>query len=181
MEELHAGFFECAVPLLVVARSAGRDDVLPDGFATPRSRHDVVQRQAPAGSPAVGAAPAVAGKECTAGDLALYRAWNPDIGDQPDHVWPGIGIRRGVQRLVELLDHLGLPLENEHVRATNGRHVKWLVARVQDENVLHLAGNVADGLTAVRRSSIGSTGHFRRTRRETLHVLGSAPQAVPRP
>jgi hypothetical protein len=44
-----------------------------------------------------------------------------------------------VQRLVELLDHLGLALEHEHVSTPNRRDVERFVARVQDENLLHLA------------------------------------------
>ena len=44
-----------------------------------------------------------------------------------------------MKRLVELLDHLRLTFEHEHVGTPNGRYVQWLVARVEDENVLHLA------------------------------------------
>jgi len=44
-----------------------------------------------------------------------------------------------MKRLVKLLDHLRFPLEHEHVGTPNGRHVQWLVACVEDENVLHLA------------------------------------------
>jgi hypothetical protein len=44
-----------------------------------------------------------------------------------------------MKRLVQLLDHLCFPLEHEHVGAADGRHVQWLVAGVEDENLLHLA------------------------------------------
>ena len=50
-----------------------------------------------------------------------------------------------MQRLLQFLDHLRLSLEDEHVRPPDRGHVERLVARVQDENVLHLGRNVADG------------------------------------
>jgi hypothetical protein len=43
-----------------------------------------------------------------------------------------------MKRLLQLLDHLCFPLEDEHVSAPDGRHVQRLVARIQDENMLHL-------------------------------------------
>ncbi len=60
-----------------------------------------------------------------------------------DGVWEGLA--RPTRRLragqrygpVELLEHLGLSLEDEHVRPPNRRHVQRLVARVQDEDLLH--------------------------------------------
>ena len=42
-----------------------------------------------------------------------------------------------MQRLVELLDDLGLALEHEYVSTPNSGDVQRLVTRVQDENVLH--------------------------------------------
>ena len=36
-----------------------------------------------------------------------------------------------------MLDDLGLALPDEDVRAPIGAHVQWLVARVQDENLMH--------------------------------------------
>jgi hypothetical protein len=43
-----------------------------------------------------------------------------------------------MKRLVQLLDHLGFPFEDEHVGTPDRGHVQRLIARVQDENVLHL-------------------------------------------
>ena len=45
--------------------------------------------------------------------------------------------------LLELLDHLGLALEHQDMRTPNRRDVQRLVAGIQDENLLHLRGNVA--------------------------------------
>jgi hypothetical protein len=42
-----------------------------------------------------------------------------------------------MQRLVQLLEHLGLALEDEDVRAPDRADVQGLEARVQDENLLH--------------------------------------------
>ena len=41
------------------------------------------------------------------------------------------------QRLRMLLDDLGLALPHEDVGAPIGAHVQWLVARVQDEYLMH--------------------------------------------
>jgi hypothetical protein len=42
-----------------------------------------------------------------------------------------------MERLLELLEDLGLTLEDEHVRTTNGCDVQRFVTGIQDENLLH--------------------------------------------
>jgi hypothetical protein len=49
-----------------------------------------------------------------------------------------------MERLVELLDHFGLSLEHEHVGTPHGSDIQRLVTRVQNQNLLHLSGNVAE-------------------------------------
>src|SRR5438876_2538215 len=134
---MHAYLLEQAVALTQVARSAGGDDVLPDRLAPAAPRHDVIQGQPAPVLAAVDAAPAVAREERPPRDLPLHRAWHPHVLDEPDHMRPGIGVARRAERLVELLEHLGLALEHEDVRPSHGRHVQWLVARVEDENLRH--------------------------------------------
>src|SRR6185503_5340439 len=119
-----------------VARRAGGHDVLPDRIPAPASRHDVVERQA-AGRAAVLAAPAVPREECAAGDPALDRARDTNVGEQPDHVRPRETPARRAQRALDRLDDLGLALEHEHVRAPYGADVQRLEARVQDEDLEH--------------------------------------------
>ena len=144
MDELHARLLQRAVPLVVVARRTRRYDVLPDRFPTARSRDDVVERQPARGGAAVDATPAVAREERAARDLALDGPRHAHVGHEPDHVWPRIRVGRGVQRLVELLDHLGLSLEHEHVGTPHGCDIQRLVTRVQNQNLLHLGRNVAE-------------------------------------
>ena len=103
----------------------------------------MVERQPARRAAAVDAAPAVSREQRTPGDLSLHSPRHADVRDQTDHMRPGIGVRSRVQRLVELLDHLGLALEHEHMRAPNAGDVQRLVARIQDENLLHLAENLA--------------------------------------
>ena len=71
--QVQARVLERAVALAQVARRAGGDDVLPDRLAALRARHHVVERQPAAGGAAVDAAPAVAGEQRAARDLALDR------------------------------------------------------------------------------------------------------------
>src|SRR6266540_746565 len=71
---------------------------------------------------------------------------NAYVGDEPDHVRPRKRVGRRMEPFLELLDHLGLALEHEHVGTPNGRDVQWLVARIEDENLLHLGRNVAEGV-----------------------------------
>src|SRR5262249_13306326 len=141
--QLEPALLERPVSLAQVARRAGGDDVLPDGVAAARTRHDVVECQAPAGRPAVDAAPAVTGEERAPGDLPLHGPRHAHVGHEPDHVGTWKGGARRVKRLVELLYHLRLSFEHEDVSTSDRCHVQRLVARVEDENVLHLAGNVA--------------------------------------
>ena len=140
--ELHPGLLERPVALAQVARRAGGDDVLPDRLAALRARDDVVEGEAAARRAAVDAAPAVAGEERAARDLALDRARHAHVVDEPDHVRPDEAAGRRAQRLVELLDHLGLALVDQHVGAPNRAHVQRLVTCVQDENVLQPARKV---------------------------------------
>src|SRR5215216_7873321 len=70
-------------------------------------------------------------------DLPLQRSRHPHVLHETDHVRPWIRVRRRPQRLLQLLDHLRLALEHEHVRTANGCHVQRFVARVQHQNLLH--------------------------------------------
>src|SRR5919197_176061 len=135
--ERHRDLLRQAVALAHVARRARGDDVLPDRVATAAARHDVVEGQLAAGSAAVHAAPAVAGEQGAARDLALERPRHAHVLDEPDHMRPGKGNGRRSEGLIELLDHLGLALEHEHVGTPNGGDVQWLVARVENQNLLH--------------------------------------------
>jgi hypothetical protein len=80
---------------------------------------------------------AVAGEERPARDLPLDGAWDADVVQEPDHVRPLKRVGRRAEGVVQLLEHLGLALEDEHVRAPHGADVERLEARVQDENLLH--------------------------------------------
>ena len=132
MDELHSSLLQRPVPFLVIAGRASRDDVLPDRFASAGSRDHVVEREPAGGRAAVDAPPAVSSKEGAARDLALNCSWDAHVGDQADHVRPRIGVRRGVQRLVELLDDLGLSLVHEHMGTPHGCDIERLVTRVQN-------------------------------------------------
>src|SRR5438876_3759477 len=138
LAQLHRDLVQQPVALAQVARRARGDDVLPDRAAAAAARHDVVERQAPGGAAAVDAAPAVTRKERPARDLALDPARNAHVGDEPDHVGPGIRARGGMQRDVELLEHLSLALPDENVGAADRAHVERLVTGIQDQNLLHL-------------------------------------------
>src|SRR5215831_20955239 len=126
--ERHRDLFGQAVPLAHVAGRARGDDVLPDRVAAPAPRNDVVERQLASCRPAVHAAPAVPGEQGPARDLPLQRPRDPDVLDEPDYVRPRELDRRRSEGLIELLVHLGLALEHEHVGAPNGRDVQGLVA-----------------------------------------------------
>ena len=135
--EVHGRLLEQAVALAEVARPARGDDVLPDRVAASRAWHDVVERQPRRAVAAVDAAPAVTGEQRPPRDAPLDRPRHADVRDEPDHVGPHVRVRRRPERLVETLDDLRLPLPHEYVGATCRAHVERLVARVQDENVVH--------------------------------------------
>src|SRR5205814_2990373 len=113
--EDHARLVQQPVALPEVARRTRGDDVLPDRLTASAARNDVVQRQAPCGRSAVHAGPAVTGEERATGDLPLHGAWNPDVVDEPDDVRPRKRRRGRAEWSIEFFDHLGLPLEDEHV------------------------------------------------------------------
>src|SRR5207248_1182911 len=94
----------------------------------------------------------VAGEEGPAGDLPLDRAGHTDVVDQPDHMGPDEAARGRAQRLIEVLDHLGLALVQEHVGTPNRAHVQRLVTGIQNQNLLHLAPKGISG-TALDRSN----------------------------
>jgi len=81
--------------------------------------------------------PPTPGEEGPARDLSLHRARNAHVLDEPDHVRPLEGVARGAERAREVLEHLGLPLEHEHVGTPHRTDVERLVTRVQNENLLH--------------------------------------------
>ena len=71
---------------------------------------------------------------------------------------PGEGVRGRVQPLAEILEHLGLALEDKHVRSPHRTDVQGLEARIQDENLLH--GEIvderggADARSALRKNEL---------------------------
>ena len=103
----------------------------------------MVEREPAARCAAVDAAPAVTGEERPPRDLSLDRARDPHVVDEPDHVGPRVGVARRVERLVELLEHLRLALEDEHVSTSHRRDVQGLVARVEHQDLRHDTKNVA--------------------------------------
>jgi hypothetical protein len=105
----------------------------------------VVERQPVRRGAAVDAAEAVSREERPPGDPALDRVRHPHVHEQPDHVRPDEGARRRVERPVQALDHLRLALPHKHVGAPHGTDVERLVARVQDENLLHSPVSVPGG------------------------------------
>src|SRR5437764_8029336 len=165
----HLRLRERAIPLPVVARRAGGDDVLPDRVAAAAARNDVVEGEPARAGAAVDAAPAVAREERATRDLALHRPRHAHVGDEPDDVRPRVGRGGGRERLLELLDHLGLALVDEHVRTPNGAHVEWLVAGVQNENVLHHRRNLASEPAQQARRNVSARASFGHSR--------SAPRA----
>jgi hypothetical protein len=92
----------------------------------------------PAVAPQYAAAPAVSGEERAAGDPPLHHARDPDVVHEADDVWPLIRVSGRAEWSIQLFDHLGLALEDEHVRAAQRAHVERLVTRVENENLLHL-------------------------------------------
>jgi hypothetical protein len=103
----------------------------------------MVEREPAGRGAAVRATPAVAREQGAPRDLALHRTRHAHVRDQPDHMRPCERVGRGVELLLEGLDHLRLPLEHQDMRAPNRRDVQGFVAGIQDKNVLHLGGNVA--------------------------------------
>jgi hypothetical protein len=142
--KLHVHLVREAVALAQVARGAGGDDVLPRGVAALRAGNHVVEGEAPGRGAAVDTAPAVTGEQGAARDLSLHHARNPDIVDEPDDVWPLIRVSGRAKWSVQLLDHLCLALEDEDVGAAERAHIERLVTRIENENLLHSAGNVPD-------------------------------------
>ena len=163
----------------MVAGRARRDDVLPHRCAPARAWDDVVEREPVALGPAVDALPAVAGEQDTARDALRDAARHPDVRHEPDDVRSREGRRRRPQRLTVALEHLGLPLPHEHVRATDRAHVQRLVARIQDEDALHRARNVAPASRSPRRSgcmirdNMHNTMHAERGDRRGVRVRRS--------
>ena len=97
----------------------------------------MVERESAAAA-AVDAPPAVAGEERSSGNLPLHRPRHPDVVDEADHMRSLEGRGGRMERQVVLLQDFGLALEHEDVCAPNRADVQRLVARVQDENLLHL-------------------------------------------
>ena len=183
--ELHVHLVRQPVPLAEVARRAGGDDVLPGGVAALRARDHVVERQPPAARAAVDAAPAVTGEERAAGDLPLHHPRNADVVHEPDDVWPLERVRGRAKWSVELLDHLCLALEDEHVGAAQRAHVERLVTRIENENLLHLRGNVPaadDGVRETQHSGTAVSGPSRARRPPAPRARGRPrPGRAPAP
>src|SRR2546423_8217416 len=161
--QLHRHLVRQPVPFAQVARRTRRDDVLPDRLAAAALRYDVVEREPPAGAAALDATPIVTGEERPARDLPLHRPGYANVLDEPDYVRPGKRRRRRPQRLVELLDHLGLALEYEHMRAPNRRHIERLVARIQHQYLLQdsqkgSSGTAVDYLDIALSTASSSSG-----------------------
>src|SRR6187551_3200790 len=106
----------------------------------------MVERHSSGGRPALDAAPVVPGEQRAAGDLALDGPRDAYVRDEPDHVRPLIRVARGTKRLLQLLQYLGLTLEDKHGRATHGSDVQRFVARIQDENLLHGRAKSSGGI-----------------------------------
>jgi hypothetical protein len=54
-------------------------------------------------------------------------------------VWPEKRVAGGAKWSRQVFEHLGFPLEDEHVRTPYGADVQRLVAGVEDEDLLHQA------------------------------------------
>ena len=141
--ERHARLLEETVALVVVARSARGDDVLPDGGAASRSRDDVVEREPVSGRAAVDALPIVAREEHAARDPPGDASGNADVCHEPDHVGPSKLHARRAERPIVALQDLCFALPDEHVRTAKRADVQGLVTRVEDEDALHRARSVA--------------------------------------
>lgn len=146
--ERHARLLEETVALMVVARSARGDDVLPDGGAASRSRDDVVEREPVSGRAAIDALPIVAREEHAARDPPGHASGNADVRHEPDHVRPPKLRARRAERSIVGLQDLSLALPDEHVRTAKRADVQGLVTRVEDEDALHRARSVAPVLPA---------------------------------
>src|SRR5215213_3530712 len=127
------------VALAAVAGGAGGDDVLPAGVPAFGARDHVVDRQLAAGA-AVLAGPVVAGEDRAAGDLAAVRvAGDAHVADEPDHDRPRNGAAARMQHELAVLEHLGLLLQEQHDRPSDGADVDRLERRVQYEHPARLA------------------------------------------
>src|SRR5581483_8841988 len=76
-------------------------------------------------------------------DLPLHPPRDAHVVHEPDDVWPRIDRRGRAEWSVELFDHLRLALEDQDVRAPDRAHVEGLETRIQDQDLLHAAENVA--------------------------------------
>jgi hypothetical protein len=146
--ERHARLLEQTVALVVVARSARGDDVLPDGGAASRSRDDVVEREPVSGRAAIDALPTVAREQHAARDPPGDTSGNADVRHEPNHVRPSKLRARRAEGSIVALEDLSLALPDEHVRTAKRADVQGLVARVEDEDALHRARSVAPVLSA---------------------------------
>ena len=93
-------------------------------------------------------------------------------------MWPRERGRGRAKWSVELLDHLRLALEDEHVRAAQRAHVERLVTRVQDENLLHPGRNVPE---ADRRSRPDRHGRRQRPIARSTASCSSGERATDGP
>jgi hypothetical protein len=73
-------------------------------------------------------------------------------------MWPLIRVSGRAKWSVELLDHLCLALEDEHVGAAQRAHIERLVTRIENENLLHLGRNVPNGAALRLSRSSGLVG-----------------------
>src|SRR5439155_13129297 len=103
-----------------------------------RAGDHVVEREAPGRRAAIDAAPAVTSEQSAARDLPLHHSGHSDVMHEPDHMWPLVGVSGRAEWSVELLDHLCVALEDEHVGAAQRAHIERLVTRIENENLLHL-------------------------------------------
>ena len=139
-EQAEARLVERLAALAVVARLAGRDEVLPGVAAAAMARHDVVEGQVVRLAAAVLAGVPVAGEDLAAGQLDA-RPRPADLVLEPDHGRRAVFGPRRPDHLVVVLDHFGLLAEDEAEGPRQVADVERLVILVQHEyDTVHLAG-----------------------------------------
>ncbi len=132
--ERHARLFRGSVPFSVVAVVTRGHDILPGCLATPRLRHDVVERQLRAArlGAAILAGLAVADEHGPARARQAPRARDRDVPHQADNQRTLHARPLRPQALLGGLDQLGLRLDQQDDRALDAHDAQGLVAGIEN-------------------------------------------------
>ncbi len=133
--QFHARLLRSPTTLLVVARMAARDEILPSRFPRARPRDYVVERQFARRHRPV----AILAYELVAHQDILPRQrprlmWNPPVVEQPDHARDPEGATGRAHFDRRMLLRRRDALQDKDNRTPDRAHVDRLEARVQDKD-----------------------------------------------